>query len=115
MPTQKSCTSNLNSGYNKYVDMANEPRPFKTGMLYFSKEGDHGIAFYYMRNNNDLRVAALSRRLYFDEKGKPAAPIREALVEKYGPTDWSKGNTLLWVTAPRLRRTITWRTLLETC
>lgn len=85
---------------NKYVEMANEPRPFKSGILYFSKRGDHGIAFYYLRNNNNKLVAAVSRRLYFDEKGQPADPIREALVEKYGPTDWSKGDTLLWVTAP---------------
>ncbi len=83
----------------KHVVMATEPRPFKDGRLYFSKEGDHGVAFYHMRNNDNERVAAVSRRLYFDGKGESSVPVRKALVEKYGKVDWSKGNTLLWATS----------------
>ena len=81
--------------------LSGDMRPFDHANLQWTKNGDHGIALFYMINGEkyNKRVAAVSRRLYFSDKAPSAEQAIQGLSKKYGKPLWKRGNkVLLWST-----------------
>ncbi len=73
-----------------------DPRPFHQSQLRWSKDGSHGIALFYVNDGDGSRVAAISRRLYFDGKTVTAEQARAGLRKKYGNSPMTQDGKLVW-------------------
>lgn len=75
-----------------------DPRPFHDATLQWTRDDTHGIALYYLYSGGEKRLAAVSRRLYFDNKNTRIDQVRDGLRKKYGKeSQASASGTLLWV------------------
>lgn len=74
-----------------------DTRPFEKATLYWTDDGNHGIAVFSLVNGEYERVAAVSRRLYFGDKGPSRSEIIDGLRKKYGAELWSDSDRVkLW-------------------
>jgi len=75
-----------------------DTRPFEKAELHITEDRNGGLATFFIRNGEFERLAAVSRRLYFDEGEMPASKVKAGLRKKYGEESWSRGNdVLLWL------------------
>ncbi|WJW76544.1 hypothetical protein QVG61_05500 [Thiohalobacter sp. IOR34] len=81
---------------------SNDARPFHEASLEWNRKGDHGIALFYLFNGEFKRLAAVSRRLYLDDKAMGIEQVRDGLRKKYGRELWTgkgEAGSMLWAFA----------------
>ncbi len=77
--------------------LAEDSRPFEKAQLAISGDNNDGLAAFFLRNGNVDRVAAVSRRVYFEEGKMQAARLQQGLRKKYGKESWSGGEAMMWL------------------
>ncbi len=78
------------SGSNETATLA-DPRPFDAAELAVDSRGTRGIAAYWLATASGMRLAGVSRRLYFGRDRPDAGDIEAGLLNKYGKADWRDG------------------------
>ena len=78
------------SGSNETATLA-DPRPFDAAELAVDSRGTRGITAYWLATASGIRLAGVSRRLYFGRDRPDAGDIEAGLLNKYSEADWRDG------------------------
>jgi len=95
--TKADATNYIRRQNVKYSATLSDTRPFEKATLNWTEDASHGIALFTLTNGGSERVAAISRRLYVEEKKISPNQVIDGLQQKYGNPGWAnKSETLLW-------------------
>ncbi len=84
------------------LESLGDARPFDRAELAIGNYGTRGLVAFWLATSSGMRLAGVSRRLYFGRDRPDADSLEKVLRDKYGKPDWSDGKRVhVWHPAAR--------------